>query len=501
VFSRFARGGKTTVLISLFHELQKNGRNVMFISFNGASGFVRNEDETEENCILRQIATQLIDPNKFLPDDLQTLTCDEKVIDQYIDQQCMQSSIPRPFILVIDELNARGAPLSSRASRLLQRLFLLKDRYLVFSTHVPYDQIGGAEVAGTEEGLSSPSLKRSDILSVSSTCMMAVVSMPQCNSLEVLQSIDPSCKKLTPHLATLYGGVPSLVFSTVRDRDLPFNIFTSAMTGFSSRFPFLSENERMEYLRLFVDAVFDGDRAHIQGPLLYFDQFASMPKFTKVRWVLCYLTQILVVFSVDAVDQLIKEIHNMARYEVPAFASMVEVGLDWQCVVDIAVLLRAVQAYLKEGIHPMMPAMVVNDIEFISMPAQAQNLNEGYEFIKQCTAHKPVGHLMIIRSTYAKFPLFDGFVVGVVSKRKSVITGYQVKFGRNTPSQSVPSWVNGGGLLIRGAAPEGSSTLPSGWTSYGKEACKNFLGYSLEPLYPDDWLELASQVPFSNRFD
>lgn len=40
VFSRLARGGKTTVLMRLFDALKEKGYMVMTVSFNGASGFV-----------------------------------------------------------------------------------------------------------------------------------------------------------------------------------------------------------------------------------------------------------------------------------------------------------------------------------------------------------------------------------------------------------------------------------------------------------------------------
>jgi hypothetical protein len=46
----------------------------------------------------------------------------------------------KPFTLIIDELNKFGVPLTDSASAMLKRLFLYpRNRYLVYSTHVPLD--------------------------------------------------------------------------------------------------------------------------------------------------------------------------------------------------------------------------------------------------------------------------------------------------------------------------------------------------------------------------
>jgi len=60
LISRMARGGKTTVLLALFDRIKSSGVNVMFISFNESSNFMRLEGESEEEAFYRVIITQLV---------------------------------------------------------------------------------------------------------------------------------------------------------------------------------------------------------------------------------------------------------------------------------------------------------------------------------------------------------------------------------------------------------------------------------------------------------
>jgi hypothetical protein len=198
------------------------------------------------------------------------------------------------------------------------------------------------------------------------------------------------------------------------------------------------------------------------------------------------------------ISEVINEIYKISRRDIPVFASMVETGLDWQSVVDVAVLLRALEALLWKGKHPLVSSIPeVKSIKFVPMPDEYRTLEQGQQFI----AHLPqreAGHLYIIRSTYAKFPLFDGFLVAVLPTNLKEVTGYQVKLGRHTPRQAVPNWVNGGGVLIRGLASTSSSSRPNGWKFMSECQIQEFLGYSLDPLYPASWV---SGVRAEEMFD
>jgi hypothetical protein len=166
---------------------------------------------------------------------------------------------------------------------------------------------------------------------------------------------------------------------------------------------------------------------------------------------------------------------------------MVETGLDWQSVVDVAVLLRGIYAVLSKQHHHLLPFLAdITSITFLTMSDEYRTLEQARRFIEELAIKQP-GHLYIIRSNFAKFPLFDGFlVVNGIPDGKDVV-GYQVKLGRNIPRYAVPNWVKRG-ILIRGDAPSSSYVRPDGWTFMSEEEIKDFLGYSLSRLYPASWL-------------
>ena len=131
IFSRMARGGKSTILRLLFDKLKRAGYNVMYISFNSFIKFTRQEGESQSNAILRRIASQLIDCTE---EEAHTICCDKDALDTYITSTTLPD---KGFVLLIDELNALG-PLDRAARTLLRTLFLdSKGRYMVATTHVP----------------------------------------------------------------------------------------------------------------------------------------------------------------------------------------------------------------------------------------------------------------------------------------------------------------------------------------------------------------------------
>ena len=61
-----------------------------------------------------------------------------------------------------------------------------------------------------------------------------------------------------------------------------------------------------------------------------------------------------------------------------------------------------------------------------------------------------------------------------------------MKLDRKYPKHKLPMWVNGGGLLIRGAAPS-TSYNSNRWEFLDEKEMKRLLGYSLGDLYPQQW--------------
>jgi hypothetical protein len=207
--------------------------------------------------------------------------------------------------MLIDELNLLGAPLPSTASKMLQRLFLRKNRYLVFTTHIPF-------TLSTEEAL-SPVDKKS-VMSVSSSTDMKVVRMPQCNDLSELRRME-GCSALTGHEATIYGGIPALIYSALKNLNFTGARFDQAMKKFVQEFPTTTtDNVLLEsLLKRFLQEVFNGARNHGEPQLRFFDQFSSIPEPDKVRWPLCYLSEILNILKISCVGvgEVIEEIYKI----------------------------------------------------------------------------------------------------------------------------------------------------------------------------------------------
>lgn len=131
VYTRLARGGKSTFLSLLFDELQASGRYApILISFNGC--FEYRSGESAKDAIIRSIATQFIDMNSL--EDTRVV-CDEDALLAHIEATRGDKAV----VLLINKLNRLpgGTPLDSDASMFVKKHFLdTMNRALVFTSHL-----------------------------------------------------------------------------------------------------------------------------------------------------------------------------------------------------------------------------------------------------------------------------------------------------------------------------------------------------------------------------
>ena len=151
MLSRCMRGGKTTFLVYLFELVKAEpGYLPIFISFNGFFGIQRKRGESRLQTILRAIAVTLLPAT---PTDTQSVSCDEDTLCDHLERQ---NGI---IVLMIDELNLlvpKGTTDNEVAS-FLRRVFLSpENRYLVFTTHEPFDGSQIAEYTGGKSRAYSP---------------------------------------------------------------------------------------------------------------------------------------------------------------------------------------------------------------------------------------------------------------------------------------------------------------------------------------------------------
>eukprot|EP01039_Chlorochromonas_danica_P008220 gene8220-9067_t len=144
---------------------------------------------------------------------------------------------------------------------------------------------------------------------------------------------------------------------------------------------------------------------------------------------------------------------------------------------------RAAVYVLRNQVYTLQipPSTTYSGISFFLFDLNC-SFSQGMEFITKLPPRES-GHLYMIRSSYSKFPLFDGFLVALLPHNVREVTGYQVKLGRHTPQKAVPKCVNGGGVLIRGIARASPrAVIPNGWRYMEQNQIEEFLGYSLKPL-------------------
>jgi hypothetical protein len=189
--SRLAGGGKTTLLYLIFDALKQSDIFPIFITFDGSSTFQSRVGESQAQAILRMIALELIDTGDFDP---RCLVCNEKALDEYLGSL--------PVVLIIDNLNALASPVDQEAARMLRMLFLdRQNRYLVFSSQTPINVDQKDSHFGSSTSI-HPNARGCHVLGFS-----------PCLDLTLLQNMSPSCSDLNPAEVSLYGGIPSLIYS------------------------------------------------------------------------------------------------------------------------------------------------------------------------------------------------------------------------------------------------------------------------------------------------
>ena len=194
MLSRCMRGGKTTFLVYLFELVKAEpGYLPIFISFNGFFGIQRKRGESRLQTILRAIAVTLLPAT---PTDTQSVSCDE---DTLCDHPERQNGI---IVLMIDELNLlvpKGTTDNEVAS-FLRRVFLSREnRYLVFTTHEPFDGSQIAEYTGGKSRAYSP---------------RGVIARDLPRSVNVTEQRGiPQCRALSAGNVLFFSGIPALLRS------------------------------------------------------------------------------------------------------------------------------------------------------------------------------------------------------------------------------------------------------------------------------------------------
>jgi hypothetical protein len=441
--SRLARGGKSTTLCLIFDELKKQNVQPIFISFNGSTKFRPRRGESQCAAILRVIALEFVDIGDL---DSRSLTCNERNLDRYIGED-------HPVVLIIDELNALAAPIDEDAGRMLRELFLDKpNRYLLFSSHIPLSFDPPVSCS-----YSPPSMRGCHVLGFSS-----------CVDIHALRAMSPGCSSLSPSEVTLFGGIPSLIYSVKALGE------RKPILRFEDRFPPGSLGTDVDLFQQFVASALDGRR---RPKLRCFDEFGIYDQEEHMRWPLCYIDCILSAFTLSNYTEFISGHIN----DLWTSAGTVESGMDLECVIHIAIAFRCLHCLLLcEGGNIFDRVLSWRGI---MVPDEYHTLDSIRGYVSSLTT--PANTIIFLVPSYAKCPDFDGIILS-----GGLTCEYQIKLGGGHPEKNPPEGIIQG-YLFRGQSARVQSSKP-GWNHLSSDDIASLLGYSLRPLVPSSWPVISS---------
>jgi hypothetical protein len=469
--SRLGRGGKTTILKLIFDALKASDMdvNVMYINFN--SNFALQEGETQEQAVLRLIAAQLVNDKDV---DVKNIVCDRLALEEYITLS------GRPFILLVDELNSLGYPLRTEAAILFREMFLDPiNRYLVFSTHLYLTVDSTIDALGKRKELPSP---RKLVLANSSVSF----------DLAELRSISPVCRSLNAEEARLYGGIPSLIYCTLKKNDLSpnerFRRFMSASKVETNIRVYISEVLNCLFTGLFMDSPED------VKILCSFATVTEDNMESKARWPAVYISSIIRYLSVLSsrmgngtdIFQVLSNIANLLE-DLTNDASKIGSGMGWQSIVHIVILMRCVQAFasLRDLDIFGKPVGKVTSVELNRLP-DVKTMKEAEIAIDKFMEGKALGSVVMFYPQFVRFPDYESFLVYKSYNGELLIYAIQIKLGDEGTKAVLPDWVTHAFLV---GGKRDNTFEKTGWTFLSRAQIEKYLGYSLRILHPAYWNE------------
>ena len=469
--SRLARGGKTTILMTLFDRLKMSNDDPegftympVYINFNGE--FERFVGESDKEAILRLIAMQLIDTEGLRSD--QRIVCDENELKAFINSSIKATG--RRFVLLIDELNKLSYPPDAAAAKLLRTAFLdPKNRYLVFSTHLPVNVDPVNFIGGT----SGRGIK--------------CVDMPESFNLDAIQAIAPCFNAVTQTEIALCGGIPSLIYCMKIESggkgtiDSKFHTATAIWD-----LQKWSHETRRDLLAAFLSTVINGLIAPVE-----FQTFSTASE-DSFKFPLIYIGKILQYLNIPLKYKSVNAIVGLISKNLPVHSTLAGSGKDWEAIVNIAILLQCASSQINKS-----PLSIFGEsfdrVEFVKcevLPPQTKTLESAHIGILDKMAKARPGTVCVFSPSYASFPTFDGFVVYKEYHDSALtIIAHQEKAGRpRSWNPALPPWVTTA-VMICGDPPKKSrkTTTNKNCKFLIKRDVEELLGYSLAPLLQANW--------------
>lgn len=176
----------------------------------------------------------------------------------------------------------------------------------------------------------------------SSNRTVVTVKHPRCLNPGTLSKMFlPRMISVTPAEVSLYGGIPSLVYSAKTElRSLQNRSHERAYLVQDSQ-----EATVVQVLQKFITAVLTGQQ---QTLISSFYEFGVVPAPGEIQWPIFYLQQILDLFP-DGRDLMLAE---LIEHDLTTYASRTGSGLDWELIVQVAILMQCLNAKVNNGTGP-----------------------------------------------------------------------------------------------------------------------------------------------------
>ncbi|CAE7210443.1 unnamed protein product [Symbiodinium sp. CCMP2592] len=449
MLSRCMRGGKTTFLAYLFKLVKaESGYLPIFISFNGISGIQRKKGESRLQTILRAIAVTLLSAT---PTDTQSVSCDEDTLSDHLDRQ---NGI---IVLMIDELNLL-VPKGTRddeVASFLRKVFLIREnRYLVFTTHEPFD---GSQITEYIGGYSPRGVIARDL--------------PRSVNLTEQRGI-PECRALSAGNLIFFSGIPSLLRSWKQQYN------------FQARFQQLTKPDTTPDLLLqsFVREFLKGER--LQGDAIRaFDCLTATSDQGEVRWILCYAAQMCSYLNQRQLADWIN------RLQIDASDPLS--GKGWEVLVVLAAAFRCLDAMAcGDAGHPLLglpPNPSIKACYFLDVPSEVSTLDAALEWWAGQDIPPTFPLVAVLNPLCSTFEVFDCILL---YQREELgvrhVRGFQQKAGNTYPGEADRQdkvdcvWMQGK------AAEHRRSEQAKGWTLPSSGEIRAFLGAALRDLFPKE---------------
>ena len=201
-------------------------------------------------------------------------------------------------------------------------------------------------------------------------------------------------------------------------------------------------------------------------------------------YVSCILAHLNMQVGLDSVRTVVQLIENLNVY-----AQESNSGQEWEIVVNIAILLHCINSQISHvPLHLFGEKLgPINDVTFVKIPPQYISLDEVHSYILETMQRFGENTVAVFSPACANLPKFDAFVVykkGKEDKMKKI--GCQMKIGNRYPTGKVPDWIDRA-ILIRGNAPEVTTSAEKVWAYMTKSEVQALMGYSMQPLMCMRW--------------